>query len=86
MTSMYDHYLRILSNKHYLNNNNMYIWQVTKSDCKPTQSLQSVWVTCHVSDLDISSYFISFIVWIADVGQVCVNVTLIIALIINFTS
>ena len=40
----------------------------------------------YVSGLDIlSSYFISFIVWIADIGQVSVNVTLIIALIINFT-
>ena len=28
---------------------------------------------------------ISFIVWIADIGQVSVNITLIIALIINFT-
>ena len=40
----------------------------------------------YVSSLDIlSSYFISFIVWIADIGQVDVNVILIIALIINFT-
>ena len=40
----------------------------------------------YVSSLDIlSSYFISFIVWIADIGQVSVNVTLIIALVINFT-
>ena len=39
----------------------------------------------YVSGLDISSYFISFIIWIADIGQVSVNVTLIIALIIDFT-
>ena len=43
------------------------------------------WFTNHfsdlscVSDLDIlSSYFISFIVWIADIGQVNVNVSLVI--------
>ena len=40
----------------------------------------------YVSGLDIlSSYFISFIVWIVDIGQVNANVTLIIVLIINFT-
>ena len=40
----------------------------------------------YVSGLDIlPSYFISFIVWIADIGQASVDVTLIIALIINFT-
>ena len=40
----------------------------------------------YVSDLAIlSSYFISFVVWTAEIGQVSVNVTLIIALIINFT-
>ena len=40
----------------------------------------------YVSGLDIlSSYLISFIVWIADIGQVSANVTLIIALVINFT-
>ena len=40
----------------------------------------------YASSLDILSYyFISFIVWIADIGQVSVNVTLIIALIISFT-
>ena len=39
----------------------------------------------YVSGLDISSYFISFIVWIADIGQLSVNVTLIIALIIIYT-
>ena len=40
----------------------------------------------YVSGLDIlPSYFISFIVWIADIGHVSVDVTLIIALIINFT-
>ena len=39
-----------------------------------------------ISGFDIlSSYFILFTVWIADIGQVCVNVTLIIALIITFT-
>ena len=48
---------------------------------------KSLLVTCHMSgSLSIlSSYFISFIVWISDIGQVSVNVTLIIALIINFT-
>ena len=38
----------------------------------------------YVSGLDISSYFISFIVWIANIGQFSVNVTLIIALIIIY--
>ena len=38
----------------------------------------------YVSSLDISSYFISFIVWIANIGQLSVNVTLIIALIIIY--
>ena len=38
----------------------------------------------YVSGLDISSYFISFIVWIANIGQLSVNVTLIIALIIIY--
>ena len=53
-------------------------------------SLLLSWFTVTFSDLsyvsgsDIS-YFISFIIWIADIGQVSVNVTLIIALIINFT-
>ena len=38
------------------------------------------------SGLDIlSSYFISFIVRMADIGQVKANITLIIALIINIT-
>ena len=48
---------------------------------------KSLLVTCHMSGgLDIlSSYFISFIVWISDIGQVSVNITLITALIINFT-
>ena len=48
---------------------------------------KSLLVTCHMpGSLNIlSSYFISFIVWISDIGQVSVNVTLIIALIINFT-
>ena len=41
----------------------------------------------YVSGLDILSlYLISFTVWIADIGQVSINVTLAIALIINFTS
>ena len=40
----------------------------------------------YVSGLEIlSSYLISLMVWIADIGQVSVNVTLLIALIINLT-
>ena len=39
----------------------------------------------YVSGWDISSYFISFIVWIVDIGQISVNVAFIIALIIKFT-
>ena len=56
------------------------------------KSLVVLLVTCKwfqhiiISGFDIlSSYFILFTVWIADIGQVRINVTLIIALIITFT-